>query len=118
MKCEMCGEVCQCPMEPPPIDSPIPERSIPETPSFLVDEADGAEGVGDWRNELSARLNHYRSRRKAPPPRYPSLRLPFGPATSALRVPTYEQEIRETSVVGAPDNSLVTDHRSRTDEAA
>lgn len=32
-----------------------------------------------WRNELSARLNRYRERRKAPPPRYPSLRLPFDP---------------------------------------
>jgi uncharacterized RDD family membrane protein YckC len=32
-----------------------------------------------WRDELSDRLNRYRARRKAPPPRYPSLRLPFDP---------------------------------------
>lgn len=30
-----------------------------------------------WREEVSARLSHYRARRKARPPRYPSLRLPF-----------------------------------------
>jgi uncharacterized RDD family membrane protein YckC len=30
-----------------------------------------------WRNELSARLNRYRSRRKVRPPRYPSLSLQF-----------------------------------------
>lgn len=32
-----------------------------------------------WRDELSARLSRYRARRKAQPPRYPSLRLPFEP---------------------------------------
>ena len=30
-----------------------------------------------WRDELSERLNRYRARRKAPPPRYPSLSLRF-----------------------------------------
>lgn len=51
-----------------------------------------AGGSGDaWRDELSARLNRYRSRRKAPPPRYPSLRLPFGPAASALKAPPLEE---------------------------
>jgi uncharacterized RDD family membrane protein YckC len=33
-----------------------------------------------WRDELSARLNRYRSRRKMPPPRYPSLKLRFDAA--------------------------------------
>jgi uncharacterized RDD family membrane protein YckC len=43
-----------------------------------------------WRNDLSARLSRYRERRKAPPPRYPSLRLPFDPVEargSALHLP-------------------------------
>jgi uncharacterized RDD family membrane protein YckC len=39
-----------------------------------------------WRDELSARLDRYRARRKARPPRYPSLRLPFAPAGSFSRV--------------------------------
>jgi len=45
--------------------------------------------AGAWRDELSARLNRYRSRRKAPPPRYPSLKLPFGALDRSSRsVPT------------------------------
>jgi uncharacterized RDD family membrane protein YckC len=31
----------------------------------------------EWRDELSARLNRYRAKRKMRPPRYPSLQLPF-----------------------------------------
>ena len=37
-----------------------------------------------WRGELSARLNRYRRRHKAPPPRYPSLQLPVGQDALAL----------------------------------
>lgn len=107
MKCETCGEVCQCLMEPPSTDSPVPLRSlIPEGPSQLEGEVAAPSGSGDWRNELSARFNNYRSRRKAPPPRYPSLRLPFGPATSALKVPTFEDSLPEAPVEAAPDQSL------------
>ena len=42
-------------------------------------EADAVSGPGDgaWRDEVSDRLNRYRSRRKVRPPRYPSLSLPF-----------------------------------------
>lgn len=42
-----------------------------------------------WRDEISARLNRFRSRRKIRPPRYPSLKLPFAPieATSRVEVP-------------------------------
>jgi len=37
----------------------------------------GQPEPGAWRDELSARLGRYRARRKTPPPRYPSLKLPF-----------------------------------------
>jgi uncharacterized RDD family membrane protein YckC len=63
MNCPQCGDVCHCPSE------------------FLVgsdSQATGAEGDGQaWRGELSDRLNRYRARRKARPPRYPSLSLRF-----------------------------------------
>ena len=64
-------------------------------------EADAASGPADgaWRDEVSDRLNRYRSRRKVRPPRYPSLSLPFearalptlgnGPAESSPQ-PTFE----------------------------
>lgn len=41
-------------------------------------EAPAGEGPA-WREELSARLDRYRARRKPRPPRYPSLRLRFDP---------------------------------------
>lgn len=46
-------------------------------------EADAAA----WRDELSARLSRYRARRKGRPPRYPSLRLQFGPFESLGATP-------------------------------
>ncbi len=74
MNCPKCGEVCSCPMEPPVtavpaeglIAAPVQEASVPE-----------AQEPEAWRDELSSRLTRYRARRKAPPPRYPSLNLPF-----------------------------------------
>jgi uncharacterized RDD family membrane protein YckC len=59
MNCPQCGEVCRCQLEPLPS-------------AGAGNDADAA-----WRDELSARLNQYRSRRKVRPPRYPSLSLPF-----------------------------------------
>jgi len=114
MKCEKCGEVCQCPMEPPPINLPPPDPPpIPEETSALVSGTDSPDlDSGGWRNELSTRLSHYRARRKAPPPRYPSLRLPFGPATSAVRVPALEQSLSEPSLDQAVDHSMVLDDSS------
>jgi len=41
-----------------------------------------------WRHELSARLDRYRARRKVRPPRYPSLKLQFGPVESFPRAET------------------------------
>jgi uncharacterized RDD family membrane protein YckC len=35
--------------------------------------------AGDWKDEVAARLNSYRARRKPRPPKYPSLRLKFDP---------------------------------------
>ena|SRR5579862_3462740 len=78
MNCPKCGEVCCCSEEP------LPSENLELGPEPAEDAAQlvhtGAESENDgvaWRDELSARLNRYRARRKAPPPRYPSLRLPF-----------------------------------------
>jgi uncharacterized RDD family membrane protein YckC len=50
---------------------PEPAPSIANPDSSSEPETDA------WRDELSARLNRYRSRRKMRPPRYPSLQLQF-----------------------------------------
>lgn len=57
-------------------------------PLLATEPASEAVPLADqaWRTELSARLNKYRARRKAPPPRYPSLRLPFEVTTAATSV--------------------------------
>ena len=78
MNCLKCGEVCHCLTEPPPNSLPIDsaveaaESALAATDAVPLDEPNSA-----WRGELAARLSRYRARRKAPPPRYPSLKLPF-----------------------------------------
>ena len=49
----------------------------PETSQTSGSEDALPEDASAWRDELSARLNRYRSRRKMRPPRYPSLSLQF-----------------------------------------
>lgn len=91
MNCPKCGEVCSCVVEPSPSDV-MPEVAVSAEVSGMTESGTSAS-AGEWRDELADRLNRYRARRKAPPPRYPSLRLPFekvaystrtaGPAASA-----------------------------------
>jgi uncharacterized RDD family membrane protein YckC len=61
----------------------------------------GARGPEAWRRELSARLNRYRTRHKAPPPRYPSLQLPFEPGAPAL-----DTQILEESPTAVLDSTV------------
>lgn len=82
MNCVKCGEVCCCTMDSPAgevlkNDSTAASETVETS---VLDEASTA-----WREELSARLNRYRSRRKALPPRYPSLRLPFDAVDTSVR---------------------------------
>jgi uncharacterized RDD family membrane protein YckC len=73
-------------MEPPPQAIPSLDESVEEsTPTGRPGQIAGENNAGAWRDELSARLTRYRSRRKAPPPRYPSLKLPFGGVDHASR---------------------------------
>jgi len=84
MNCPTCGEVCRCLTEPHPnsleMQSVEPvEPALPETDVL-------ADPNSAWRGELAARLSRYRARRKAPPPRYPSLKLPFEGTASSPRL--------------------------------
>lgn len=57
-------------------------------PAPIAGAVDHSADASAWRDELSARLTRYRVRRKAPPPRYPSLRLQFEPVESpTVRMP-------------------------------
>lgn len=84
-------------MEPPPSESSLPDGNAVHAAAGISEQSQetGAEPENtEWRNELAARLNRYRARRKAPPPRYPSLKLPFVPAesprTELSNSPVYE----------------------------
>jgi uncharacterized RDD family membrane protein YckC len=93
----------QCPMEPPPSPPPSQDSasdvhlaaslitSGSESPAKPARNGELADE--EWRHELSQRLNRYRSRRKAPPPRYPSLKLPFGPAAPVLNTAPPEPSV-------------------------
>jgi uncharacterized RDD family membrane protein YckC len=102
MNCSLCGDLCRCSLEPeasaisrgaPDVDNVAISVRVPESEdnaalsgsleNLLGTSASPApdpapvDEPSAWRDELSARLNEYRSRRKPAPPRYPSLRLPF-----------------------------------------
>jgi uncharacterized RDD family membrane protein YckC len=88
MNCPQCGELCSCHSEALPgflAESGVDCDSGEGSPTVGELAATGlsAESVSEtvdaeaWRDELSARLNRYRARRKVRPPRYPSLNLRF-----------------------------------------
>lgn len=73
MNCAKCGEVCGC------VGESIPNEAVLAEVAGRADaEVQNRPPNPDaWRDELAQRLTRYRTRRKAPPPRYPSLKLPF-----------------------------------------
>ena len=79
MNCPKCSDVCSCVAEPSPnplIAEAVGAEVTVESPA-LNHMAEAEANAEPWRDELAQRLNRYRERRKAPPPRYPSLKLPF-----------------------------------------
>ena len=110
MNCSLCGEVCRCHQGPSPsvLSASRPDAwdssAQPEAPVSIAPTADSSTEPGSdaeensaWRDELSARLDRYRARRKMRPPRYPSLRLPFdnpeslqGSAVTTSAPPSFE----------------------------
>jgi uncharacterized RDD family membrane protein YckC len=81
----------EAPEKPRPLPIPDPSVAVAAEPS-LETSADSAseEPVPDWRTELSAKMQNYRTRRKPRAPKYPSLQIPLGllsetPAADAYR---------------------------------
>lgn len=87
MNCVKCGEVCRCSMESPAseVQDSDSTASTASSEAVAATALEVSETSTAWREELSARLNRYRSRRKALPPRYPSLRLPFDAVDPSVR---------------------------------
>ena len=80
------------------LDSPAESSATSHSPAEAV-----PAGGDAWRDELSARLNRYRARRKARPLRYPSLSLRF----EALEVP---ERGSDQSVSSRPEFEPVSNH--------
>ncbi|HEX6823944.1 MAG TPA: RDD family protein [Candidatus Sulfotelmatobacter sp.] len=79
MNCPKCSDVCSCLAQPSPNQSiaEAADAAVAVETAALNRTADAEANAEAWRHELAQRLNRYRERRKAPPPRYPSLKLPF-----------------------------------------
>ena len=89
----------------PPDDTPATDL-----PVCMAAEAPDAEPDGDyWRQEVAARLQRYRARRKPRGPRYPSLRLPFDAGENALRTAPAERPTYQSSlpVAAAPTTRVL-----------
>ena len=124
MNCPLCGEDCCCqPLsaasaawkgESEPDRARADRAGEEETKEARAEEDQADERVAvvpdpaaedtvpgppadAWRDELSARLNHYRARRKVRPPRYPSLNLRF----DAFDVPANGPERNGSSTLPA-----------------
>jgi uncharacterized RDD family membrane protein YckC len=100
MNCEKSEKAFDRSMEPPPTELSIPGQGLSaEAAAMSVTESEPGNDRPDspaWRDELSAKFNRYRARRKAPPPRYPSLKLPFGPLDPAPRTANPDATVYES----------------------
>jgi uncharacterized RDD family membrane protein YckC len=74
MACPLCGEICGCSAHSPR------QTTSPNNPSGRQQGSLPGEGEDSWRQEVTARLHRYRTRRRSLGPRYPSLRLRFDPS--------------------------------------
>lgn len=102
----------------PPVSSGMSEEEISAATTASSADVEKLETDNDstsaWRDELASRLNRYRARRKAPPPRYPSLRLPFDrtEATAASYAPV--ERVPTPTFEPASNNALALDGMHQT----
>ena len=105
MNCPQCGEICRCYSESVPASDSKP----------AVAETGEAEA---WRDELSARVNRYRARRKVRPPRYPSLSLRFEGFESAASASATRGSLPVSTFEPASNHALALDGMSQDPSAA
>ncbi len=134
MPCSLCGDICRCSSpedtaasprrqtEPVSDSEPVSEtqelqevcasspQSAVETTLSRKGSGDAAEDGSAWRQELSARLNRYHSRRKPRPPRYPSLRLRFEGEDSARATNEVSSESSTFPQVLLSNQALALEH--------
>jgi len=92
--------------------SPAAGTLIPQAepqPRSLAGAAGQEVDPAAWRDELSARLNRYRARRKMRPPRYPSLRLRFDGVDSSASPEPERAASLASALEPVPDDSFAAD---------
>ncbi len=89
-------------------DASFPAESAPacNSPAEVVPSEEDSSA---WRDELSARLNRYRARRKMRPPRYPSLRLQFDAVESLGIASTVHTPLAPPAYKPVSDHALALD---------
>jgi uncharacterized RDD family membrane protein YckC len=105
--------VAALPSETPPPVEPVALEPEPVAPVLLTETAvdppaepaPQAEAF-EWKDEVSARMESYRARRKPKPPRYPSLMLQFDPEWGPP--PTHTPEPEPAAIVQV-DQALALD---------
>lgn len=108
MTCPVGGEAAAQPANPCIAADALvlPEHEAPGSDFELEGES--------WRQEVAARLQRYRTRRKPRPPRYPSLRLPFeSPAAAPGIASPLELAALEGANALAPPAFEIEDDRER-----
>ena len=89
---------------------PVQSLPEPEYEGALTRKGSGFETADPgWRDELSQRLTRYRARRKAPPPRYPSLRLPFEGHDLFSRTPVQAESSSDVGFESISNHALALD---------
>ncbi|MFZ0799656.1 MAG: RDD family protein [Terriglobales bacterium] len=85
---------------PPPL---CPPQAVEQTRSNVAEAAPSEPKSDSWRDEVAARLERYRTRRKPRTPRYPSLLLPFDSPESWFR----PAPLNSSAKTGSPEWGLV-----------
>ena len=87
------------------------EAQIEALATGLADHstAENQDGAADWKQELAAKLDDYRSRHKPKPPRYPSLQLKFETEEPAWSAPA---AVQPAPAAYATRESNALDHRA------
>ena len=112
-----CGVAVEIGPEGPPLELESPTAVSPAPdPSSGKQGADHTstdalpaanEGASFWKDEVAARLSHYRARRRPRPPKYPSLHLKFDPldrkADADVRVDSPRLALQQEAVAIAAE---------------
>jgi uncharacterized RDD family membrane protein YckC len=84
------AEICPDSGENSLLETPVAQGTNAIVRNDGLSSSTSDDDPSSWKQEVAARLNKYRARRKPRPPKYPSLTLSFEPEPSPSRSPSIE----------------------------